>query len=117
MNLKLFIVGYMAAIESTLDDDGPACRDWSPEALATARKHCAAFIERAGELLNEYTYSSECFPSAVCAGHDFWFTRNRHGAGFGDRGLGDVGDELTKIAQSFHQCGAFVYDNGQLALN
>ena len=36
------------------------------------------------------------------AGRDFWFTRNRHGVGFWDRGLGDIGDSLTDAA---HDCG------------
>jgi hypothetical protein len=32
-------------------------------------------------------------------GHDLWLTRNGHGAGFWDRGLGEVGDRLTKAAK------------------
>jgi hypothetical protein len=28
------------------------------------------------------------------AGIDFWLTRNRHGAGYWDRGLGITGDKL-----------------------
>lgn len=31
--------------------------------------------------------------------HDYWLTRNHHGAGFWDRGLGGLGDRLTKAAQ------------------
>lgn len=35
-------------------------------------------------------------------GHDFWLTRNRHGAGFWDRGYPDeVGDALTEAAHAF----------------
>lgn len=34
-------------------------------------------------------------------GHDFWLTRNRHGAGFWDRGLGEVGDKLTRLSHGF----------------
>lgn len=34
-------------------------------------------------------------------GHDFLLTRNHHGAGFWDRGLGELGDKLTTWAQSF----------------
>ena len=30
-----------------------------------------------------------------CIGHDFWLTSQGHGAGFWDRGLGEVGDTLT----------------------
>jgi hypothetical protein len=35
--------------------------------------------------------------------HDFWLTRNGHGAGFWDRGLGEIGDILTTLA---HLCGS-----------
>lgn len=34
------------------------------------------------------------------AGHDYWLTRNGHGAGFWDRGC-QAGDQLTKIAHGF----------------
>ena len=34
-------------------------------------------------------------------GHDFWLTRNGHGAGFWDRGLGALGSELSEAARSF----------------
>lgn len=34
-------------------------------------------------------------------GHDFWLTRNHHGAGFWDRGLGDAGERLTKAAHVY----------------
>jgi len=33
-------------------------------------------------------------------GHDFLLTRNHHGAGFWDRGLGELGDVLTTWAQA-----------------
>lgn len=33
-------------------------------------------------------------------GHDYMLTRDHHGAGFRDRGLGELGDYLTKIAES-----------------
>jgi hypothetical protein len=35
------------------------------------------------------------------AGHDFWLTRNGHGAGFWDRGLGKVGDRLSEAAKVY----------------
>ena len=37
----------------------------------------------------------EYWNRAVLAGHDFALTRNGHGAGFWDRGLGETGDMLT----------------------
>lgn len=34
-------------------------------------------------------------------GHDFALTRNHHGFGFWDRGLGEVGERLTKAAHAY----------------
>jgi hypothetical protein len=44
------------------------------------------------------------------AGFDFWLTRNGHGAGFWDRGLGDVGDKLTKASEAYGDCCLFKGD-------
>lgn len=35
------------------------------------------------------------------AGHDFALTRNGHGAGYWDRGLGTIGDLLTEAAKTY----------------
>lgn len=43
------------------------------------------------------------------AGHDFWLTRNRHGAGFWDRGLGEAGERLTKAAHVYGSVDLYVY--------
>jgi len=34
-------------------------------------------------------------------GVDFWLTINGHGSGFWDRDLGELGDKVTKICESF----------------
>ena len=47
-------------------------------------------------------------------GHDFLLTRNHHGAGFWDRGLGDVGDRLTAAAQIYGSSDLYVGDGGDL---
>lgn len=47
-------------------------------------------------------------PSVV--GGDFWLTRNRHGAGFWDRGLGEVGDHLTYWAHTYGSATLYVAD-------
>lgn len=45
--------------------------------------------------------------------HDFVLTRNRHGAGFWDRGLlGGLGDKLTQAAQAFGPMHVYVGDDG-----
>lgn len=47
-------------------------------------------------------------------GHDFWLTRNGHGAGFWDRGLGELGDFLTKMSKPFGEAHLYVNNNGEV---
>lgn len=48
------------------------------------------------------------------AGHDFALTRNHHGAGFWDRGLGEVGDRLTVASHAYGEQDLYVGDDGRL---
>lgn len=43
---------------------------------------------------------SQGYPESY-AGHDLWLTRSGHGAGYWDRGLGELGDRLTEAAKSY----------------
>ena len=43
----------------------------------------------------------EYWNRAVLAGHDFALTRNGHGTGFWDRGLGEMGDMLTEECKPY----------------
>lgn len=45
------------------------------------------------------------------AGTDFWLTRNGHGAGFWDRGLGAIGDDLTAACKSFGETELYLGDD------
>lgn len=109
--LDTMVEAYLTAAEWTAPDENGMERDlpggeFRPTAgrdtktVADARKDCADFVTEAGPLLSEWT--------ADQAGHDFWLTRNGHGTGFWDRGLGAVGDVLTDIAQSFGSEDAYV---------
>lgn len=46
--------------------------------------------------------------------YDFWLTRNGHGAGFWDRGLGAVGDRLTQAAEVYGSVYVYTGDDGML---
>jgi len=71
--------------------------DLSPVALGTILTDCAAFQVKALELL-QLAYDSESVAyDQAQAGRDFWFTRNGHGVGFWDRGLGQIGDDLSDL--------------------
>jgi len=50
-------------------------------------------------------------------GHDFWLTRNRHGAGFWDGRLSaDLGAQLTERAHDYGECDLHLNANGQVDL-
>jgi hypothetical protein len=46
--------------------------------------------------------------------HDFWLTRNRHGAGFWDGDYLETGDTLTQLACSFGECNLYISDNNTI---
>lgn len=46
------------------------------------------------------------------AGHDFWLTRNHHGAGFWDGDWEEFGDLLTERSHAYRECDLYVGDDG-----
>lgn len=54
--------------------------------------------------------------SWACAGHDFALTRNGHGAGFWDRGMGELGERLTDAAHAYGEAVYFVNLSDDAAL-
>ena len=110
-----FLEQYLAtALWSSIDDnDDPfdqnySIYDFSEEALKQADKDCDLFIEKAGDLLDHF---DDCD-----IGHDFWLTRQGHGAGFdADADYPDeIGDKLTEIANDFRELYIYVGDDGKL---
>lgn len=86
----------------------------SPDALAACVSDCADFQESAAEMLAE-VYATGYTPEQ--AGHDFWLTRNWHGAGFWDRGLGEVGHRLSDHARAYGGCDAYTGNDGRVYLS
>jgi len=84
----------------------------APETLAGMIADCADFqASNESALLSaseQYGYTDEQ------AGHDFWLTRNGHGAGFWDRGLGAIGDMLTDASKVYGSCDLYLGDNGKI---
>lgn len=83
------------------DPESPLGENASPDRLTRkARKVCeelcADFIGYCTGAGIDY---SKIDPSQM--GHDLWLTMQGHGAGFWDRGLGRLGDQLTKAAKTF----------------
>lgn len=46
------------------------------------------------------------------AGHDFWLTRNGHGAGYWDRGDGALGDRLSDASRPYGTYDLMLNDDG-----
>lgn len=88
--------------------------DITPDALAAMRADCDLFYDqnRAALTCEGVTYGSD-FDQDGRAGHDFWLTRNGHGAGFWD---GDWPEpqatDLTEAAREFNQCDLYLGDDG-----
>lgn len=106
---EAIIAAWEHSGEEPMDLDGLEDYDMSESANKECEEDCRNFLEVYGHLVEEageygYDYSQ--------AGHDFALTRNRHGAGFWDRGLGVVGDKLTEASHSFGDAYCFIGDDG-----
>lgn len=62
--------------------------------------------------VREYMASTQTTLDQVA--HDFILTRNSHGAGFWDRGAGDVGERLSDMARPYGEQDVYVGDDGSL---
>lgn len=98
--LDEFTTAYVeAALWSSMTDAGyPIDRDHGREDIATPTllemiRDCRRFQrENANDIEGNHSQ----------AGHDFWLTRNRHGAGFWDGDWADeVGERLTTAAHAY----------------
>lgn len=112
-----FTKGYIvAALWSSTDDDGEpldgllSVDDISADTVESIKSDCADFQEENAQFLGQYKarFSSES------AGHDFWLTRNRHGAGFWDRGLDTLGRTLTASANAWGGVDLYIGDDGMI---
>lgn len=98
--------GYLEAAFWTEEEqlEGKTISDLSPEANESANNDVLYFMDVAGEQLQGME------PKQI--GHDLWLTRNGHGAGFWDRGLGEKGEILTKLASDMGPKEIYVGDDG-----
>lgn len=118
MRDRMFAAYLECALWASVDDDGEpldsvyVADDIGTDSLEAMRTELADFVglcEREGVSLDELA------PEQV--GHDFWLTRNRHGAGFWDRGLGATGDRLTELAHSYGESHLYVSDSNTLEVS
>lgn len=93
--------------DAPLDDflnDGSA--EWAPETIEAARAECRDF-----QLAN---WSHMRGLDVEQCGHDFWLTRNGHGAGFWDRGYGARGDLLSARCKPYGSAYLYLGEDGRI---
>jgi hypothetical protein len=107
------------ALYSSIQDDGSpfdddyGIEDFSPESVEAATKEISDFLTllESENILWAEEISYDQF------GYDFWLTRNHHGAGFWDRGLGELGKKLTEWAHSYGSSDVYLGDDGKIYLS
>lgn len=105
--------GYIEAAiwtaEEELDSEDDVESYISNDSRIDAYVDVRNFINTAGSLIDDIDHSQ--------VGHDFWLTRNGHGAGFWDRGLGEVGEKLSKIASDMGEKNVYWGDDGKIYID
>jgi len=101
-----------AALWSSTDDDGTpldgkySIEDIAPSTLEAMVKDCQQFQQQNAEALEE--------KGDTQGGHDFWLTRNGHGAGFWDGDWPENGKALTLASKKFGEADLYVGDDGYI---
>lgn len=114
--LDVFLLSYVeTALWSSTDDEDVALDeaytidDLAPATLESMREDCDDFLNGIKDLVDGRLYS---------AGHDFWLTRNRHGAGFWDGAWPEqVGRLLTERSRAYGSCDLYVGDDRLIYLS
>jgi len=113
MKLTKFQSDYIAtALWSSVDDnDDPLDRNYdiddiNLDSLNIMLADCNDFEKSFGDIATETDHP----------GHDFWLTRNGHGAGFWDGDYPIHGDYLTEMSKAYGSCDLYVGDDDSLYL-
>lgn len=116
-NFEEFVTAYITcALWASTDSEGEpldavhTVDDITDEAKASMRSDCNGFYHS----YDVQRYLAEAYKTGYTdsqAGHDFWLTRNGHGAGFWDRGLGTAGVMLTDNAKAFGSSDLYIGDD------
>lgn len=123
-NLDEFTQAYLeAALWSSTDGDGTpldsehCVQDIVPETLQRMIVDCEKFQRENADAIavGAVNRRETKYSAAGQAGHDFWLTRNGHGAGFWD---GDWPEPsatvLTKAAHAFGEFALYIGNDGKI---
>jgi hypothetical protein len=115
MNIETVLNSYIeTALWSSLDskeqplDDNYGPEDLSAEAKESMRNDVKDFLDGNKDLLEESGLSDEQI------GHNFWLSRNGHGAGFFDLGQESFWRDLQSAAEVYGSSDLYEGDDGNL---
>lgn len=113
--LEDFTRGYVECLEWLLseDIDRDSIEGFDSDSMAKIESECAQFVESHADLLRQYVEVTG--RDMASAGHDLYLTRNRHGAGFWDRGSHPCLRELTDSAHAMGETHEYLTDGKEIA--
>ena len=110
--LKQYLV---TALWSSTDEEGEALdkehdvKDIDESFVRQSKEDCQKFMREVKSELGDINLDDSN------VGHDFWLTRNGHGAGFWDGDYEEeVGEFLTKISKKFKEVNIYAEDDGKI---
>ena len=110
-----FIDAYLeTSLWASTDDDGePLDGDYdkddiADETLNEMEADARDFFQANEDALGEDEWD------ASRGGHNFWLTRNGHGAGFWDGDYPIRGDELTRNSKAYGEYNLYIGDDGKI---
>ncbi len=115
-HLSPFVRSYIeTALWSSTDNDGIPLDD-------TRYTDTELAEETIGKIIGDcerFQVAAEAFPGfselTQPIAHDFWLTRNGHGAGFWDGDYPEpLATQLTDLAHSFGTCDLYIGDDGKI---
>jgi len=114
--LSEMVTHYMATALWSSFDEPLDPSDISPETRAAMKRDCESFLDaNFDDIFCDGAPSSQDGGVIGMAGHDFWLTRNGHGAGFWD---GDWPEphatRLTEASEAFGEFNLYVGKNGRV---
>ena len=109
---------HKGTFDRSFQDCGYDVDNLAPETLAQAVEDCRAFqADHAADLgkaadLRSFNRAHGTIDEHL--GHDFWLSRNGHGAGFFDRGSDPVWDRLQEAARVWGTVDLYIGDDGKI---
>ena len=111
--IDAMVSAYLEAVIFTdcgEDSDVPKGAQFADVAIIEAHATCADFLAQAmhAGLWQQWIDANKTIEAIA---YDYWLTRNGHGAGFWDRGLGKLSDKLSDMAQTQGSVYAYAGDD------